>query len=83
MFSRPVGDANATVAGVAFPPFCMLPKRRRLQMVHIVCVAEIGALVGDPARANMLEALMDPPGARHHAGEGAGFPESLGVEPVG
>ena len=28
-------------------------------MVHIVSVAEIGALVGDPARANMLEALMD------------------------
>lgn len=28
-------------------------------MVHIVNVAEIGALVGDPARANMLEALMD------------------------
>jgi DNA-binding transcriptional ArsR family regulator len=28
-------------------------------MVHIVSFAEIGALVGDPARANMLEALMD------------------------
>ena len=28
-------------------------------MVHIVGFAEIGALVGDPARANMLEALMD------------------------
>lgn len=28
-------------------------------MVHIVNIAEIGALVGDPARANMLEALMD------------------------
>ena len=28
-------------------------------MVHIVSLAEIGALVGDPARANMLEALMD------------------------
>ena len=28
-------------------------------MVHIVDFAEIGALVGDPTRANMLEALMD------------------------
>ena len=28
-------------------------------MVHIVSFAEIGALVGDPARANMLEVLMD------------------------
>jgi DNA-binding transcriptional ArsR family regulator len=28
-------------------------------MVHIISVAEIGAIVGDPARANMLEALMD------------------------
>lgn len=28
-------------------------------MAHIVSVAEIGALVGDPARANMLEALLD------------------------
>ncbi len=28
-------------------------------MVHIVSFAELGALVGDPARANMLEALMD------------------------
>jgi DNA-binding transcriptional ArsR family regulator len=28
-------------------------------MAHIVSFAEIGALVGDPARANMLEALMD------------------------
>lgn len=28
-------------------------------MVHIVSIADIGALVGDPPRANMLEALMD------------------------
>lgn len=28
-------------------------------MAHIVSIAEIGALVGDPARANMLEALLD------------------------
>ncbi len=28
-------------------------------MTHIVSFAEIGSLVGDPARANMLEALMD------------------------
>ena len=28
-------------------------------MAHIVSFAEIGALVGDPARANMLEVLMD------------------------
>jgi DNA-binding transcriptional ArsR family regulator len=28
-------------------------------VVHIVSMAEIGALVGDPARANMLEALFD------------------------
>jgi DNA-binding transcriptional ArsR family regulator len=34
-------------------------KRREILMVHIVGFAEIGALVGDPARANMLEALMD------------------------
>ncbi len=59
MFSRPGEYANATVAGVAFPLFDMLPKRRRDHMVHIVSVAEIGALVGDPARANMLETLMD------------------------
>ena len=34
-------------------------KHGEFQMVHIVGFAEIGALVGDPARANMLEALMD------------------------
>ncbi len=28
-------------------------------MAHIVSVAEIGAVVGDPARANILEALLD------------------------
>ena len=28
-------------------------------MVHTAAVAEIGALVGDPARANMLAALLD------------------------
>jgi DNA-binding transcriptional ArsR family regulator len=36
-----------------------LLKSRSLPMAHIVSFAEIGALVGDPARANMLEALMD------------------------
>src|SRR3954468_12354405 len=55
--SRP--DASVAAEASAADPYALAAYARRMTMVSGNTLAEVAGLIGDPARANMLSALMD------------------------